>query len=77
MAFGVYNATDFKPPAGIDRIGYPKAYAFRLTTNPDGGIIQEKIGLKLHTCNMNDASLFNMLGAYQSKISLFYCLDIG
>jgi hypothetical protein len=77
LAFGLYNASDFKPPADLERLGTVKAYAMKMTTNADGGIIQEKVSLKTHKCNMQDIDLFNMLGAYQSKISLFNCMDAG
>ena len=50
---------------------------FNLKTDADGGIIQERKDLKLHTCNMGDREIFDKLGSYQSKISLFYCLDKG
>ena len=50
---------------------------FNMRTDADGGIIAEKVDLKMHTCNMGDIEIFNQLGSYQSKISLFYCLDKG
>ena len=46
LAFGLYNASDFKPPADLERLGTVKAYAMKMTTNADGGIIQEKVSLK-------------------------------
>ena len=46
-----------------------------LSANADGGIVKKKVEVKVHKCNMQDVDLFNELGAYQSKIALFYCLD--
>jgi hypothetical protein len=59
IAFGVYNFTSFKPPTEIERIGTPKAFMYNMRTNADGGIIAEKVDLKLHTCNMGDIEIFN------------------
>ncbi len=39
FAFGVYNATDFKPPAQIERLGIPKVFVYKLQANADGGIV--------------------------------------
>lgn len=52
-------------------------YMYKMTTDADGGIVQEKKNLKLHVCNMGDIEVFDKLGSYQSKISLFYCIDHG
>ncbi len=64
IAFGVFNATDFKPPVGIERIGQPKAYMFNMHTDANGGIIKERKELKMHQCNMGDIEIFNKLGQY-------------
>jgi len=55
----VYNFTDFKPPREIERIGTPKAFMYNMRTDADGGIISEKVDLKMHTCNMGDIEIFN------------------
>ena len=39
LAFGVYNATDFKPPKQVERLGEPTVYLYKMTTNADGGIV--------------------------------------
>jgi hypothetical protein len=39
LAFGVYNATDFKPPTQVERLGQPMVYMYKMSTNADGGII--------------------------------------
>ena len=62
IAFGIYNATDFKPPVGIERIGQPKVYMFKMNTDANGGIIKERKELKMHQCNMGDIDIFNKLG---------------
>lgn len=48
---------------------------YKLTADADGGIVQARVDLKIHQCNMGDVDIFNRLGSYQSKLSLFYCLD--
>jgi len=48
---------------------------FKMSTDADGGIIKQKVDLKLHVCNMGDIDIFKKLGSYESKINLFYCLD--
>ena len=75
LAFGVFNATDFNVPKDFERLGRIKAYMLLLSANADGGIVKKKVEVKVHKCNMQDVDLFNELGAYQSKIALFYCLD--
>ena len=64
IAFGIYNATDFKPPVGIERIGQPKVYMFKMNTDANGGIVKERKELKMHQCNMGDIDIFNKLGQY-------------
>ena len=59
FAFGVYNSTDFRQPQQLERLGKVKAYMFFMKTDADGGIIQKKVDLKLHLCNMQDVEIFN------------------
>jgi hypothetical protein len=36
----------------------------KMSTDADGGIIKQKVDLKLHVCNMGDIDIFNKLGSY-------------
>ena len=48
MAFGFYNASDFSPPIGIERIAILRAYMINQQTNAEGGIQIKRIDLKMH-----------------------------
>ena len=39
FAIGVYNATDFKAPNQVERLGTLKAYMYKMKANADGVIV--------------------------------------
>jgi hypothetical protein len=37
---------------------------YKLNADADGGIVQQRVDLKIHQCNMGDVDIFNRLGSY-------------